>query len=69
MSVLIFIDHSEGTVKKNSLEALSYGAALATKMGTEAAGLVLGTLTEDAAGLGKYGIKNISGERCSPECS
>ena len=59
MSVLIFIDHSEGTVKKNSLEALSYGAALATKMGTEAAGLVLGTLTEDAAGLGKYGIKKV----------
>lgn len=59
MSVLIFIDHSEGTVKKNSLEALSYGAALAAKLGTEAAGLVLGTLTEDAASLGKYGIKKV----------
>ena len=59
MSVLVFIDHSEGTVKKNSLEALSYGAALAAKMGTDAAGLVLGTLTEDAASLGKYGIKKV----------
>ena len=59
MSVLVFIDHSEGTVKKNSREALSYGAALAAKMGTDAAGLVLGTLTEDAASLGKYGIKKV----------
>lgn len=59
MSVLIFIDHSEGKVKKNTLEALSYGAQLAKAMGTEAHGLLLGTITEDAAALGKYGISKV----------
>jgi len=59
MSVLIFIDHSEGHVKKSSLEALSYGAAVAQQLGTTAEGLLLGTVTEDLAALGKYGVKKI----------
>lgn len=59
MSVLIFIDHSEGHVKKASLEALSYGAALAAQLNTTAEGILLGTLSTDPAGLGKYGIKKI----------
>src|ERR1019366_2355028 len=59
MSVLIFIDHSEGHVKKTSLEALSYGVQLAEQLGTSAEGIVLGTLTEDLATCGKYGVKKI----------
>lgn len=59
MSVFIFIDHSEGHVKKTSLEALSYGAALAAQLGTSAEGILLGTLSSDPADLGKYGIKKI----------
>jgi electron transfer flavoprotein alpha subunit len=59
MSVLIFIDHSEGHVKKASLEALSYGAAVAQQLGTTAEGILLGTVTEDLAALGKYGVKKI----------
>jgi electron transfer flavoprotein alpha subunit len=59
MSVIIYIDHSDGIVKKNALEALSYGAALAQQMGTEAIGLVLGSITEDAASLGKYGVQKV----------
>jgi electron transfer flavoprotein alpha subunit len=59
MSVLIFIDHSDGIVKKNSLEALSYGAKLAEMMGTEANGLLLGTINDDPSSLGKYGIKKL----------
>jgi electron transfer flavoprotein alpha subunit len=59
MSVLIFIDQSEGHVKKNSLEALSYGVALAQQLGTNAEGIVLGTVSEDIAALGKYGVKKI----------
>src|SRR5882724_1351083 len=47
MSVLIFIDHSEGHVKKASLEALSYGAKVAEQMGIPAEGVLLGTVTED----------------------
>jgi electron transfer flavoprotein alpha subunit len=59
MSVLIFIDHSEGQIKKTSLEALSYGAALAAQTGTTAEGILLGTVSADLAALGKYGIKKV----------
>jgi electron transfer flavoprotein alpha subunit len=53
MSVLVFIDHSEGQVKKASLEALSYGAALAAQLGVAAEGILLGTIASDpAAGMG-----------------
>ena len=59
MSVLIFIDSSEGHVKKSSLEALSYGAALAKQLSTTAEGVVLGSVKDDLAALGKYGVKKI----------
>ncbi len=59
MPVLIFIDTAEGHVKKASLEVLSYGAKVAEQLGTYAEGVVLGTVTEDLAALGKYGVKKI----------
>lgn len=59
MSVLIFIDQSEGHIKKSSYEALSYGADLANQLGTSAEGIVLGTISDDLASLGKYGVKKI----------
>lgn len=46
-------------MKKPSLEALSYGAKVAELTGTTAEGVVLGTVTEDLAALGKYGVKKI----------
>src|SRR5579863_10015730 len=59
MSVLVYIDHADGHVKKSSLEALCYGAKVAELTGTSAEGLLLGTVTEDLAALGKYGAKKI----------
>jgi electron transfer flavoprotein alpha subunit len=59
MSVLIFIDHSEGKVKKATLEVLCYGAKLADLLGTTADGIILGTVKEDLRALGKYGITKI----------
>lgn len=59
MSVLIFIDQSEGHIKKSSLEALSYGADLAAKLGTSAEGIILGNTQEDLVALGKYGVKKV----------
>ena len=59
MSVLIFLDQSEGHIKKNSLEAASYGAKVAEILNTTAEGIVLGTINEDLAGLGKYGLKKV----------
>jgi len=60
MPVLILIDHSDGQIKKASLEALTYGADLAKQLGTTAEGLLLGTVTDDLAGLGKYGIVKVN---------
>lgn len=59
MPVLIFIDQSEGHVKKQSLEALSYGARLAEQLSTTAEGVVMGTIKDDLSDLGHYGVKKI----------
>jgi electron transfer flavoprotein alpha subunit len=59
MSVLIFIDQAEGHVKKASLEAITYGAAIAAQLSTSAEGILLGDSKEDLGALGKYGVKKI----------
>ena len=59
MSVLVFIDQSEGHVKKASYEAISYAAKVAEQTGTAAEGVLLGTCGDDLAALGKYGVKKI----------
>jgi electron transfer flavoprotein alpha subunit len=59
MSVLVFIDHEGGQVKKSSLEALCYGAQVAEQLKTEAEGILLGTVSENLADLGKYGVKKV----------
>ena len=59
MSVLIFIDQSEGLIKKNSFEAASYGAKVAEILSTDAEGIVLGNVKDDLAALGAYGLKKI----------
>lgn len=55
--VLIFLDQSEGHIKKSSFEAACYGVKVAELLGTTAEAIVLGTVTDDLAALGKYGIK------------
>ena len=59
MSVLIFVDHTEGHIKKSSFEVLTYGSKLAAQMGTSADALVLGTVSDDLSSLGKYGVKKV----------
>lgn len=59
MSVLIFADQAEGHIKKAAYEVLTYGAALAKQMGTTAEALVLGTVSDDLASLGRYGISKV----------
>jgi len=58
--VLIFIDHADGHIKKSSFEALTYGFAVASQAGTTAEGLLLGTVNDDLASLGKYGITKVN---------
>ncbi|MCX6299583.1 MAG: electron transfer flavoprotein subunit alpha/FixB family protein [Bacteroidetes bacterium] len=60
MSVLIFLEHSEGLIKKSAHEVLTYGAKLAAQLGTTAEGLVLGTVSENLTTLGKYGVTKIN---------
>ncbi|MBS1752911.1 MAG: electron transfer flavoprotein subunit alpha/FixB family protein [Ferruginibacter sp.] len=59
MSVLIFLDQSEGQIKKSSLEAASYGAKVAQQLGTSAQAIVLGNITDDLATIGNYGIGKV----------
>ena len=59
MPVLIFIDQSEGVIKKSTPEAISFGASIAELLGTTAEGILLGSFNDDPATLGKYGLKKI----------
>jgi electron transfer flavoprotein alpha subunit len=57
--ILVFIDQTEGHIKKSAYEVLSYGAKLASQLGTTAEALLLGTVNDDLAALGKYGVKKV----------
>ena len=57
--ILIFLDQSDGHIKKSSFEAASYGAKIAENLNTSAEGIVLGTVNDDLGALGKYGLKKI----------
>ena len=57
--VLIYIDQDDQELKKASCEAISYGAALAKQLGTSAEALLLGTVKENLADLGKYGASKV----------
>jgi len=57
--VLAIIDHSEGQIKKSSLETATYAAELASKTGTTAEALILGENVANAADLGKQGIRKV----------
>lgn len=57
--VFVYIDNSNQEIKKASLEAINYGAALAKQLGTQAEAFIIGTVNEDLADLGKYGILKI----------
>ena len=57
--ILVFLDQSEGRIKKSSYEAACYGAKIAEQMGCVAEGIVLGTVKDDLPALGKYGLKKL----------
>ena len=57
MAVLVYIESEENKFKKTAYEALSYGKALADKMGVKVSGLVLNCSDTDS--LKKYGADKI----------
>ena len=68
MSILVYVEQSAGKIKKTSLEAVSYGYALAAKTGEgEVVAVALGTLdSNELASIGEAGaakVLHISDER------
>ncbi len=57
--ILVYLDNVNGTIKKSSLEAISYGVAIAKQMGTEAQAIVVGAVSSDLSELGKYGVSKV----------
>jgi len=44
MSVIVYIEHTNGIIKKNALEAVSYGVAFAEKLGVSVFGVIIGNI-------------------------
>ena len=59
MSILIFLDQADGHIKKSSFEAAGYGAAIANQLNTTAEAIVLGTVNDELAALGQYGVTKV----------
>lgn len=60
MSVIIFVEVGDGALKKNSLEALAYGAKVAGQLGSTATALVIGEAPEaELAKAGHYGVEKV----------
>lgn len=60
MSILVFVEIEKGIVKKTSLEAVAFGAAIAQKTGGSVAVLTADQAAEsELASLGKYGANKV----------
>lgn len=60
MSILVYIEHAEGRIKKTSLEAVSFAKALSEKEGGKVTAVALGTIGEDAlAKAGSAGAEKV----------
>src|SRR6187455_1647992 len=67
--ILVYALHDdEGNFNKNSLGALSEASRLAGEIGGDAAAVVVGDVSDDAAaGLGAYGVKRVFRAKEAPE--
>jgi len=67
--ILVYALHDdEGNFNKNSQGAISEAAKLAGELGTEAAAVVVGDVSDDAAaGLGNYGVSKVYRAKEAPE--
>ncbi|HTM67629.1 MAG TPA: electron transfer flavoprotein subunit alpha/FixB family protein [Flavipsychrobacter sp.] len=60
MSVIVLAEHTQGSFKKKTFEAVQYAAAIAKETGTTATAVVLGTVDDGAmAQLGSYGAQKV----------
>jgi electron transfer flavoprotein alpha subunit len=67
--ILVYALHDdEGNFNKNSLGAISEAAKLADELGSEAAAVVVGEVSDEAAAsLGSYGAKRVFRAKSAPE--
>lgn len=60
MSILVYTEASKGRIRKNSLEAVNYGANIAAQLGTSVTAIIDGATDSAAlADLGKAGAKKV----------
>ena len=67
MSIIVYIENTEGKLKKGTLEAASYAAALGTSNGQEVVGVSIGSVSADelqkVANHGVANVISVSGEK------
>src|SRR5271156_3497789 len=60
MSVIVLVEHAQGTFKKKSLEAIQYAANIAKGLNTTVTAVAVGDVGADAmAALGQYGATKV----------
>lgn len=60
MSVIVLAEHTQGSFKKKTFEAVQYASAIAQQIGTSTTAVVLGTIDEGSlAQLGGYGAQKV----------
>jgi len=57
--VLVYIDQADQQIKKASLEALSYGAAIAKQLGCATEAIIAGTVKDNLTELGNFGAQKV----------
>jgi electron transfer flavoprotein alpha subunit len=60
MSVLVFVDHTQGAFKKKAFETINYAAEIAKKVGGNVTAVALGTVDAGVLNqLGQYGANDV----------
>src|SRR5690554_2912354 len=60
MSVLVFVDHTQGVFKKKTFETINYAAETAKRLGTSVTAVALGSVPADELNqLGQYGAQKV----------
>jgi len=60
MSILVYLEHSEGAIKKSSLEAVSYAKALSEQEGGKVTAVALGAISQNALSMaGSAGAEKV----------
>ena len=59
MSVLVYVENSAGKFKKSTFEVVSYAKEIANQLGVSLNAISIGTITDDALILGKYGVTKV----------